>query len=29
MSFIDLKEQKQLYYMSACQKDTKEGNKET
>jgi hypothetical protein len=26
--FIDLKEQRQLHYGLACQKDTKEGDKE-
>ena len=27
-SFVDLKEQRQLHYEPACQKDTKEGDKE-
>ena len=27
-SFTDLKEQRQLHYEPACQKDTKEGDKE-
>ncbi|KRY64223.1 hypothetical protein T11_16662 [Trichinella zimbabwensis] len=28
LSFTDLKEQRQLHYEPACQKDTKEGDKE-